>query len=334
MANYPDISTTAYGGQGAAGSAQAAANSFIPIAWHRELLVSREPKLQLVDRLTRINFIGRKGDTLRIPFFSNLTTSDFTPGVAVIPQVNAEGKKDLIVNQHVYSAVQLDDVLAMQADYNLRAEFNKQMGIALAKDLETKCWKALVGTDYKGTSAALSTTYRVIGGDGETAYADAGTGNASDLTDAGLRRVIRRLKDNNVPDNMDEWALIIPPSQEEALLGIDKFVLYQNIGSTDPLRRGLIGRLYGVPVFVSSFCPRFLAADGVTYNRVAIMLHKSAMAVGVQMNPRFQTQYKVEYLANLMVADQLYGVKALRTDDTDVSSSNYRLSHACAIYTK
>lgn len=327
-------SETSNGGMGAAGTAQQAANTFIPIAWHRELLVSREPELRLVDRLTRINFVGKKGDTLRIPFFSNLTTTAFVSGVAVVPQVNPEGKKDMVIDKHEYSAVQLDDVLAMQADYNLRAEFNKQMGIALAKALETNCWKAFVGTDYVGTSAALSTTYRVIGGDGETAYSNSGSGNGADLTDAGLRRAIRKLKDNDVPGNMDEWTLLIPPSQEEALLGIDKFVLYQNIGSTDPLRRGLIGRLYGIPTMVSNFCPTVTAADGVTKYRVALLFHKSALAVGVQMNPRFQVQYRVEYLANLMVADQLYGVKALRTDDTDVSSSNYRKSHAIALYCK
>ena len=48
MSTYPNVDTTAYGGAGAAGSAQAAANTFIPIAWHREMLVSREPRLQLV----------------------------------------------------------------------------------------------------------------------------------------------------------------------------------------------------------------------------------------------------------------------------------------------
>jgi len=326
MANYPNIDTTAYGGQGAAGSQQAAANTFVPIQWSKEMLIQREPELRLVERLRRINFIGKKGDTLRLPFISDLAVRTFTPGTAVIPQVNAEGKKDMVIDKHEECSVQHDDILTMQSDYNLRAEFNKKMGFALAKGMEDAAWTAL--------QAALSSTYKVIGGDGETTYSSTSSGNGADLTDAGLRRAIRRLKDNNVPGNLDEWSLIIPPSQEEVLLGIDKFVLYQNIGSTDPLRRGLIGRLYGIPTFVSTNCPTVTAADTTTQYRVAGLFHRDCMAVGVQMNVRSQPQSTGEYLANPMVADQLYGVKALRTDDSDVTGSNYRKSHAILLYTK
>ena len=117
------------------------------------------------------------------------------------------------------------------------------------------------------------------------------------------------------------------PAVRERLLAIRAVVLSVVPDAAETIK-------YGIPTFVSTNCPTVTAADTTTQYRVAGLFHRDCMAVGVQMNVRFQTQYKLEYLANLMVADQLYGVKALRTDDSDVTGSNYRKSHAILLYTK
>ena len=43
-------------------------------------------------------------------------------------------------------------------------------------------------------------------------------------------------------------------------------------------------------------------------------MHRSALALVTQVDIRVQTQYKAEYLADLLVADTLYGVGELRDD--------------------
>lgn len=332
---YPAIPTTLLGGAasnsdgaagvsvpanaaGAIGTGQAAAHTFIPIAWANEMLVQREVEMVFTNRCRRINFVGKKGDTLRIPFVSDLTCQDFTAGIAVVPQVNPEGLKDMVIDRHKVVAVQHDDVFTMQSQYDLRAAFNKKMGYALAKDLEVAA--------MEGLAAALAAAYKVVAADGVTQYV---AGNAADITDAGLRRMIRRLKDNLVPQNMEDWSLILPPSQEEVMLGIDKFTLFQNIGSTDPVRKGLLGRYYGINTYVTPLCPTVNVTE-----RIGFLMHRDAFAVGVQMNPRFQTQYKLELLGNLMVADTVSGLKGLRVDADNVSASNNRISHAIAFYCK
>ena len=48
-------------------------------------------------------------------------------------------------------------------------------------------------------------------------------------------------------------------------------------------------------------------------DRICLMGHRDSMVLVEQMGVRTQTQYKQEYLANLLTADTLYGVKAMRT---------------------
>jgi hypothetical protein len=42
------------------------------------------------------------------------------------------------------------------------------------------------------------------------------------------------------------------------------------------------------------------------------MMHKSALVYVEQLAPRVQTQYKQEYLADLVTTDTIYGVGRLR----------------------
>ena len=46
----------------------------------------------------------------------------------------------------------------------------------------------------------------------------------------------------------------------------------------------------------------------------AIMAQKDAMVLAEQIGVRTQTQYKQEYLGDLMTADTLYGVKTVRPE--------------------
>jgi hypothetical protein len=43
-------------------------------------------------------------------------------------------------------------------------------------------------------------------------------------------------------------------------------------------------------------------------------MHKDAIVFAEQLGVRVQTQYKAEYLADLMVADTLYGVETYRSE--------------------
>ena len=322
MTTWPVQTNIVYGGMGAAGSAQAAANTFVPKIWADEILITREANLIAANFFRRINFRGKKGDTLEIPFISDLAANSFPSeaGAAVTIQAVAEGKKSLVIDQHYEVSMLFDDVLMTQSRYDLRSEYTKKAAYALAKNLDTAIYTALI--------AALPAAYKVTGSDGTTAV-NTTTSNVASLTDAGLRRAIQTLDDTNVP--AEDRVLIIPPSQKNALLGIDKFTLFQNFGNSNSIQKGTFGEIYGIPVKVTSNCYSGTTTDSVAY-KVAFLAHKDTLAVATQMDVRVQAQYKQENLATLVTSDMLYGIKALRTDAADTTGSNYRLSHAVAIY--
>jgi hypothetical protein len=148
----------------------------------------------------------------------------------------------------------------------------------------------------------------VIGGDGSTDFVG-GTSNASDISDAGIRGMILKLDNADVP--MNDRCLVVPPIAMNDMLGINRFTEQQFIGDGSAIKTGKIGSIYGVDVFVSSNCPTVTTTNSVSV-RIGAFLQKDALALVEQMGVRSQTQYKQEYLGDLFTSDTLYGVGELR----------------------
>jgi hypothetical protein len=111
---------------------------------------------------------------------------------------------------------------------------------------------------------------------------------------------------------MDGRFLMVPPSSRNTLMGIARFTeqaFVGEVGSSNTIRNGEIGNVYGIPVFVTNNAD---TTSGSTATRIALMGHKDFAVFVEQMGVRSQTQYKQEYLGTLFTADTLYGVKELR----------------------
>jgi len=112
---------------------------------------------------------------------------------------------------------------------------------------------------------------------------------------------------------------VIPPSARRDILGIDRYNSADFVDGRG-VQNGQIGSLYGVDIYVSSNVPvietatQNTATTSVNDTRGAILAHRDTMVLAEQMNVRTQTQYKQEYLADLMTADTLYGVQVLRPE--------------------
>jgi len=194
----------------------------------------------------------------------------------------------------------------------MRKFYTDDAGYALATQVDTKLstlWEALQGGTVGGSNAAAWET-AVIGGSGVTLYTG-NSSNASDIDDDGIRKMILKLDNADVP--MDNRALIVPPIAANDMLGINRFTEQQYIGSGDAIKTGKIGMIYGVDVYISSNCPTTTTANTAT-DRVGCLLHKDALVHVEQVGVRSQTQYKQEYLGDLFTSDTIYGVGELRND--------------------
>jgi len=305
------------------------ANTFIPEIWSDEIVAAYKKNLVLANVVMKMNFRGKKGDTVHVPAPTRGAASAKGATNAVTLIAATETEVQISINKHYEYSRLIEDIVEAQALNSLRQFYTSDAGYALAKQVDTDLVQlgrafngATVGTDDYATSNTTTKAY--IGGDGTTAY-NSTTSNASALTDAAIRRTIQRLDDNDTP--MDGRFFIIPPSSRNTLMGLARYTEQAFVGNGDAIRNGEIGNLYGIPVFVTSNADFGAGSSGA--DRICLMGHRDSMVLVEQMAVRSQTQYKQEYLGTLFTADTLYGVKAMRTAATTgaaLSSSAFALA--------
>lgn len=284
------------------------AATFIPEIWSDEIVAAYEKKLVMANLVKRMSMKGKKGDTVHIPVPVRGTAAAKAANTAVTIQYNTEQEVAVSINKHYEYSRLIEDIVSKQALASLRQFYTSEAGYALARQKDTDL--VLLGRSSNNGAGTAAYANAYIGGDGSTAY-NSGTPNASALTDAGIRRMIQRLDDNDAP--MEDRVLVVPPSSRNTLMGISRFTeqaFVGEVGNGNTIRNGKIGDVYGVEVFVTPNCD---TATGAA--RIALLFHKDAAVLVEQMGVRAQTQYKQEYLGDLFTADTLYGVQLLRKGD-------------------
>jgi len=286
------------------------AATFVPEVWSDEVIASFKSNLVLANLVKNMNHQGKKGDVIHIPAPVRGNANQKTAESQVTLISNTESEIQVNIDKHFEYSRLIEDIVATQALNSLRQFYTDDAGFALSKRADTD-----LGDLFAGFQGGSNYSGAVAGNDGVTAWDPSSTGNGAALTDAGIRQMIQTLDDADVP--MSSRYLVIPPVEKRNLLGIDRFTEQAFVGETggqNSIRNGRVGNVYGVEVYVSSNVPTITADDGSTNYRAAGMFHESAMVLITQVAPRVQTQYKQEYLGDLLTVDMLYGVNELRDE--------------------
>ena len=353
--SYPTIS---------AGVGKTQADKFIPEIWSDEILATFKQNLVIANHVSRLTHSGKKGDLIHIPSPTRGSASDKAALTGVTLQNATEGEVQVAIYKHKEYSRLIEDIVGVQALNSLRSFYVGDAGYAIATRIDRDLallWHYLNG-GAAPTNANLFET-AVSGADGSTAFSGANdVATAGALTDVAIRRMMQTLDDNDVP--MSERVIILPPVEKRNLLGIPRFTEQAFVGEAgggNSIRNGLIGNVYGMPIYVTTNCPALhvqgtantqvvnfsttvqtgaavtgesipgptadvaiVAVDFSSVNstvyRVGCLMHKSALVMIEQMSPRVQTQYKQEYLADLLTTDVIYGVGRLR-DGSAVTNS-------------
>ena len=284
------------------------AATFIPEIWSDEIVAAYKKNLVAANLVKKMSFKGKKGDTVNIPVPTRGDASSKTANSQVTLIAATESNIAVLINKHYEYSRLIEDIVEVQALASMRQFYTDDAGYALAKQVDTDIVQ--LGRGVQGGSGTAAYSGAFSGADGTTAYvAGANTGTGA-LTDAAIRRSIQRLDDSDVP--MDGRFLIVPPSSRNTLMGLARYTEQAFVGesgSSNTIRNGEIGNLYGVPVFVSSNAD---TTSGSTATRVCLLAHKDFAVLVEQQGVRAQTQYKQEYLGTLFTSDTIYGVKELR----------------------
>jgi N4-gp56 family major capsid protein len=284
------------------------ANVFIPEIWSDEIIAAYKKNLVMANLVMKMNFKGKKGDTVHIPAPTRGDASLKVAQQAVNVIADTETEVVVSINRHFEYSRFIEDITDVQALSSMRQFYTADAGYALARAVDTDLVR--LGRAANGGAGTNVYANAFIGGDGTTAYV-AANNNQTALTDAAIRRTIQRLDDNDT--SMDQRFFVIPPSSRNTLMGLARYTEQAFIGNGDAIRTGEIGNLYGIPVFVSSNADTTSGSAGA---RVCLMGHRDSMVLVEQLAVRSQVQYKQEHLSTLFTSDTLYGVAGLRNAAT------------------
>jgi N4-gp56 family major capsid protein len=284
------------------------AATFIPELWSDEIIAAYKQNLVMANLVSKMSFKGKKGDTLHIPKPTRGSAAIKAASTQVTLQAATESEVQVLVNKHYEYSRLIEDITEAQALASLRKFYTGDAGYALAKQVDTDLVQ--LGRGVNGGNGTAAYNKAVLAGDGSTLYVDAtNVGNA--ITDAGIRKIIQTLDDQDVP--MDGRVLVLPPVARNTMMGLARFTEQAFTGETgggNTIRNGEIGNVYGVKVYVTTNAD----TATTTTTRIGMMFHKDAFVLAEQMGVRSQTQYKQEYLGTLFTSDMLYGVKELRDE--------------------
>ena len=141
--------------------------------------------------------------------FSKCGRSKQKANTKVKIQGDTHGTTNLSIDKHYEYSVLIEDITEVQALSSLRKFYTDDAGYALAKQVDTDLLNLTEGLQggTVGGAAAASWEKAYIGSTGATLYTG-NSSNAADITDAGIRALLLKLDDADVP--MDNRSLIIP----------------------------------------------------------------------------------------------------------------------------
>ena len=251
-------------GSGAFDTNPSYSGGFIPQLWSRKL----NAKFYANTMMTEISNtdwegeIKNQGDTIRIRTAPSITINDYAgAGTTLTSEVPVPIYADMQIDQGKYFSVQVNDVLAHQADLDLMNMFTddaaKQLKISIENDTFFN-WFVTSGANAsnKGaTAGAISGAYN-LGTD--TAPIDQAT--PANVLNA-ILQMSSTLDEQNVPED-GRW-LIISPRDRQLLMQTDIAQAYFTGDQSSTIRSGKIGMLDRFTVYVSNLLPKGAAGKAL-----------------------------------------------------------------------
>jgi N4-gp56 family major capsid protein len=277
-------------------------SKFVPEIWSDEIVATYKKSLVMANLVKKLSVVGKKGDVVHLPGFTRGAASAKGSLAQVTLQAHSGTGVDVNLDQHWEYSRLIEDIAKVQSNNPMRGVYTEDAGYALGRAIDT--YLINLASAWKGGAGNATYDKAVIGSDGSTLYTS-GANNAAAITDVAIRKVIQTLDDADVP--MDGRSLVIPPVARNTLMGLARFTEQAFVGNGNVIQTGRLGNIYGIEAYVTSACAT--ATGGA---RIALLFHKDALILCEQQKPRVQTQYKQEFLADLLTADEIFGAAELR----------------------
>ena len=237
--------------------------AFIPTLWSGKLLAKfyQNTMLSEVANTDYEGELKNQGDTVRIRLAPSISISDYTIGQNLTYEVPTPIFQDMQVTKGKYFGVQVNDVLAYQADMNMMNMFTedaaKQLKIAIENEVFFNSFvtEGPAAVNEGATAGKISAAYNL-----GTDIAPIDQATPENVLKA-ILRMSTVLDEQNVPE--DGRFLIISPFDRQLLMQSSIAQAYFTGDQSSVIRTGKIGMLDRFSVYVSNLLPRGEAAKAL-----------------------------------------------------------------------
>ena len=218
------------------------------------------------------------GDTVYVPNITAMTAHSKTTASPVTVNSNTDTNISLLVQTKTECSFAIEDMDGSQIKQSYG--YIKRQAMNAAYQVSEAYEKAIIAL-FDNFAHTVGTS-------------------ATGVADSNILAALKYLADANVP--MEGRAFFLSPKAVWTdVMALDKFTLLQNTNGADPVLKGQIGMLYGVPVIESS---NIGTTDGSAQNCLA---QKDAI-VHANTGLKVQSNYVPQYLATITTAFMRYGV--------------------------
>lgn len=251
---------------------------YIQEKWTRDIQQPFDKSLQAAKLVQdRSGLVTDGGDLIHVPFVATVNARAKAASTPVTYDSPDGAPVSINIDKHYYVAVLIEDIAAVQSNYDLKSAFQTRMAEALARQIDT---------DLMSLYGSAGTT--VTGG--------------SNITDANMLAVVTALDTANVPSSQRYG--IIGHNTKADLLGINKYVAYDQTGKTGKAVDGsedLTGSIYGMDIYHSGNVQTSTTGRNMFF-------HKKAISLAKQQAPKFVMIYSVDDLGWKTALHTIYGV--------------------------
>jgi hypothetical protein len=263
---------------------------FVPELWSKSAIVATESKL-VFGRLVNRKFESEltMGAILHVPSITDLSSRTKTQQAPIRYESQDEAQTNITISEWIYSAIAVETASAALVDRDLFEAYSGKLGYALGLNVDD----VLAGMpDGLGGDQTVG-TLGVAAGYGD--YLDA----------------IQLLNDADVPP--EDRYFVVSPAEQTGLMKMDRYTNndYSNLFGDGPRQlgeeRAYHASLLGIPVFVTT---NVEGTNATGHDNT--LFHKECFALAMTYAPRTHKQFDIDYLADKVVMEQLYGTQTMR----------------------
>ena len=265
------------------------ADVFIPEIWSPLAIVAREQQLvfaKLVDR--RFEDGLSAGDTIHVPGVSDLAARSKSANTAITYETVTESNTDITISTHKYAAIAVESITKVQNNRDQLQLYAGKLGYALGLDVDDTL--AGLPDNFSQTVGTLAA---------ENTYHD-------------YLRAIQYLDDANAP--AESRYFVISPAAEVGLMKQDiytnnDYTMLHGEGRNTALEFAYVSSFLNIPVYKTT---NVEGSNSAGHDNT--LFQKETIALVMQMAPQMHSMFDIDYFADKVAIEQLYGTQEMRDD--------------------